>query len=271
MRPRCYPFGVKVALSIAGSDPTGGAGLQADLQVFRALGVHGAGVVTALTVQDTEKVVSVLPAFPNVVLEQLRTLLRDVTPDVVKLGMLATDDVARSVELGLEGLDPALRVPIVVDPVLAASDGTPLLERRAWGKLLDLVGRAALVTPNLPEAQALTGCDVSTREGVEAAAATLVGEIGAAAALVTGGHREGSPDDLLALREGGSTTFHWLAGERVEGGPVHGTGCALASAVAAHLALGAELRDAVHAGRAFVVEGMRRAEARGRRARFLAF
>ena len=112
---------VRVALSIAGSDPTGGGGLQADLQVFRALGVHGAGVVTALTVQDTEKVHEVLPAFPNVVLEQLRVLLRDVQPDAVKLGMLATDDVARSVELGLRELDSARHVPIVIDPVLAAS------------------------------------------------------------------------------------------------------------------------------------------------------
>ena len=262
---------MKVALTIAGSDPTGGAGLQADLQVFRSLGVHGTGVVTALTVQDSEAVVNVLPVFPNVVLEQLRTLLGDVPPDAVKLGMLATDDVARNVELGLEGLDPARRVPIVVDPVLAASDGTSLLERRAWGKLLDLVGRAVLVTPNLPEAEALTGCDVSTREGVEAAAASLVGEIGARAALVTGGHRDGSPDDLLALREGGSTSFHWLPGERIAAGPVHGTGCALASAVTAHLALGAELRDAVGAGRAFVADGLRRAESLGRRARFLGF
>jgi hydroxymethylpyrimidine kinase/phosphomethylpyrimidine kinase len=262
---------MRVALSIAGSDPTGGAGLQADLQVFRALGVHGAGVITALTVQDSAKVVSVLPAFPNVVLEQLRTLLDDVPPDAVKLGMLATDDVARNVELGLEALDAARRVPIVVDPVLAASDGTPLLERRAWGKLLDLVGRATLVTPNLPEAAALTGCDVSTREGAEAAATTLVAEIGARAALVTGGHREGSPDDLLALREGGSTSFHGLPGEQIEAGSVHGTGCALASAVTAHLALGADLRDAVIAARRFVADGLRRAELLGRRARFLGF
>ena len=102
---------MRVALSIAGSDPTGGAGLQADLQVFRTLGVHGAGVVTALTVQDTEKVHEVLPAFPNVVLAQLRVLLRDVQPDAVKLGMLATDDVARSVELGLRELDVPPRHP----------------------------------------------------------------------------------------------------------------------------------------------------------------
>src|SRR5262245_48711546 len=151
---------MRIALSIAGSDPTGGAGLQADLQVFRAFGVHGAGVITALTVQDTAKVHQVLPAFPNVVLAQLRVLLRDLRPDAVKIGMLATDDVARSVELGLRELDGAAgRPPLVIDPVLAASDGTPLLERRAWGVLQDLIGQATIVTPNLSEAGLLTGCD----------------------------------------------------------------------------------------------------------------
>jgi hydroxymethylpyrimidine/phosphomethylpyrimidine kinase len=261
--------GMRVALSIAGSDPTGGAGLQADLQTFRSLGVHGMGVVTALTVQDTVKVHQVLPVFPNVVLDQIRVLLRDVMPDAVKLGMLASDDVARSVELGLRALDPTRRIPVVIDPVLAASDGTPLLERRALGMLQDLVGRAAIVTPNLSEAELLTGCDVSSNEGIEAAAAALVTQLGANAALVKGGHREGPPDDLLALREGGSASFHWLRGERFDGGPVHGTGCALASAIAAHLARGATLRDAVAAARHFVAEGIRRAEARGTRARFL--
>jgi hydroxymethylpyrimidine kinase/phosphomethylpyrimidine kinase len=250
------------ALSIAGSDPTGGAGLQADLQVFRALGVHGMGVVTALTVQDPTRVHEVLPVFPSVVLNQLRVLLRSTQPDAVKVGMLASDDVARSVELGLRELDPARRTPIVVDPVLAASDGTPLLERRAWGTLQDLIGRAHLVTPNLPEAQALTGNDVSTREGVEAAAAQLVTGLGAGAALVKGGHRDGPPDDLLALRSGGSASFHWLAGERIAGTEVHGTGCALASAIAAHLARGAPLRDAIESGRHFVRDAIRNAQSR---------
>jgi len=253
---------VHTALSIAGSDPTGGAGLQADLQVFRALGVHGMGVVTALTVQDTMRVYEVLPVFPSVVLQQLRVLLRDTPPQAVKLGVLASDDVARQVELGLRELDPTRRTPIVVDPVLAASDGTSLLERRAWGTLGDLIARAVLVTPNLAEAEALTGNDVSTREGVEAAAASFVNGMGAGAALVKGGHRDGAPDDLLALREGGSATFHWLPGERLPGADVHGTGCALASAITAHLARGLALREAVERGRVFVRQAIRNAQAR---------
>src|SRR5688572_30070293 len=212
------------------------------------------GVLTALTVQDTARVHEVLPVFPSVVLKQLRTILRSTPPDALKLGMLASDDVARNVELGLRELDPARRTPIVIDPLLAASDGTPLLERRAWGTLQDLIGRAYLVTPNLPEAAALTGVDVSTRTGVEAAAAHLVTGLGARAALVKGGHRDGSPDDLLALREGGSASFEWLSGERVPGEPVHGTGCALSAAIAAHLARGVPLREAVDLARSFVRE-----------------
>jgi hydroxymethylpyrimidine/phosphomethylpyrimidine kinase len=264
---------MRVALSIAGSDPTGGAGLQADLQVFRAFGVHGAGVVTALTVQDTGKVHQVLPAFPNVVLAQLRVLLRDLRPDAVKLGMLATDDVARSVELGLRELDghPQGRPPLVIDPVLAASDGTPLLERRAWGVLQDLIGHATLVTPNLSEAASLSGCDVSTDEGVEAAATALVSHLGAGAALVKGGHREGPPRDLLAVREGGSVSLQWLDAERIDVGPVHGTGCALASAIAASLAKGETLSSAVAHARRFVEAAIRRSAAKGRHARLLDF
>jgi hydroxymethylpyrimidine/phosphomethylpyrimidine kinase len=253
---------MNTALSIAGSDPSGGAGLQADLQVFRAHGVHGMGVVTALTVQDVSRVHEVMPVFPSVVLKQLRAILRAHPPDAVKLGMLASDDVARNVDLGLRDLDPARRTPIVIDPLLAASDGTPLLERRAWGTLQDLIGRAHLVTPNLPEAAALTGVDVSTRTGVEAAGAQLVTGLGARAALVKGGHRDGSPDDLLAVREGGSASFEWLAGERVTGDPVHGTGCALSAAIAAHLARGVPLREAVERARGFVREAIRNAQAR---------
>ena len=263
---------MRVALSIAGSDPTGGAGLQADLQVFRSFGVHGAAVVTALTVQDTARVHRVLPVFPNVVLEQLRVLLADLSPHAVKIGMLATDDVARSVALGLQDLPRGPKAPpIVIDPVLRASDGTRLLEPRARGVLEELIGRAAIVTPNLSEAQEITGCDVSTEEGVQAAGCALVVNLGAGAALVKGGHRDGPPDDLLVVRSGGSASLLWLRGERVEAGNVHGTGCALSSAIAADLARGAELQPAVERARRFVANGLRHAEAAGHRARLLAY
>jgi hydroxymethylpyrimidine/phosphomethylpyrimidine kinase len=264
---------MKIALSIAGSDPTGGAGIQADLQVFRSMGVHGSAVITALTVQDTARVHQVLPVFPSVVLEQLRVLLADLTPDAIKIGALATDDIARNVELGLGQLPPppAPRVPIVIDPVLAASDGTPLLERRGWNALGFLIGRAAIVTPNLEEAAELTDCDTSTEEGTQAAACALVSEFGAEAALVKGGHRDGPPHDLLAMREGGTVSLRWLEGERIGAGSAHGTGCALSSAIAAQLARGATLEDAVETSRRFVAAALRNAAAAGARGRLLSY
>lgn len=261
---------MRIALSIAGSDPTGGAGLPLDLQVFRALGVHGTGVVTALTIQDTKKVHRVLPVFPSVVTDQLRALLADVRPHAIKLGMLASDDVLRAVRLGLEAQgDP--QPPLVVDPVLRASDGTLLLERRAWPGLLELMRGATLVTPNLPEAEALAGRDVSSRHGAEEAARWFVAEVGAGAALVKGGHREGAADDCLAVREGDGVRVLWLPGERLPGPPVHGTGCALSAAITAALATGASLEEAVARGRAFVRAAIARAEAVGAGARLLAF
>jgi hydroxymethylpyrimidine/phosphomethylpyrimidine kinase len=264
---------MRIALSIAGSDPTGGAGLQLDLQVFRSLGVHGAGVVTALTIQDTAKVHQVLPAFPSVVLNQLRRLFEDFVPHAIKIGMLGTDDVLRSVALGLEAIAGRVEAPppIVIDPVLAASDGQPLLERRAWDSLRELVGRAALVTPNLPEVEALTGVDASGEAGMEKAARSLIEKLGARAALVKGGHREGPPHDLLAVTGPGGVTLEWLRGERIAVGRVHGTGCALSSAIAAGLARGDELRAAVARGREFVLAALRRAESVGRGAALLVF
>jgi hydroxymethylpyrimidine/phosphomethylpyrimidine kinase len=156
----------------------------------------------------------------------------------------------------------------VVDPVLAASDGTALLERRAWPTLLSLVRGAALVTPNLPEAAALTGGETETRAGAERAARALVLEHGAEAALVTGGHRAEAPDDLLAWRDGSDVSLRWLPGARIAGGGAHGTGCALSAAVTARLARGETLSAAVEGARAYVAEGLRRAEERGG-ARFL--
>ena len=264
---------MQIALAIAGSDPTGGAGLQLDLQVFRSLGVHGAGVLTALTVQDTAKVHQVLPVFPSVVLNQMRRLLEDFVPDAIKIGMLASDDVLRSVALGLEAVEARGKAlpPIVIDPVLVASDGQPLLERRAWDSLRSLIARATLVTPNLPEAEALTGVDVSEDAGVETAARFFLEQLGAGAALLKGGHRKGSPDDLLALPGPDGIRLEWLRGDRIDAGPVHGTGCALSSAITAGLAQGDDLSGAVSRAREFVAAALRRAEKVGQGAGLLVF
>jgi hydroxymethylpyrimidine/phosphomethylpyrimidine kinase len=220
-----------IALSIAGSDPTGGAGLQLDLQVFALHAVHGMAVPTALTVQATTGVKRCLPVFPNVVREQLAFLLGDLQPHALKLGMLATDDVLLAVADVLE----ASAVPRVIDPVLRASDGTWLLERRAWGNLCErLVRGARLVTPNLDEAELLTG----ERDPQAAADAFLA--LGAEAVLIKGGHADGPPDDLLATAAGST----WLRGTRHPHNP-HGTGCALSAAITARLARAESLEDAV--------------------------
>lgn len=223
------------ALSIAGSDPTGGAGLQLDLQVFALHGVHGMAVPTALTVQATTGVKRSLPVFPGAVREQLAALLADVRPHALKLGMLATDDVLLAVADSLDSRG----IPRVVDPVLRASDGAWLLERRAFGNLCErLIHGAALVTPNRGEAELLTG------ETEPAAAAAAFLAMGAHAVLVKGGHAEGAPDDLLATPQGST----WLRGTRQAQSP-HGTGCALSSAIAARLARGEELGAAVAAAK----------------------
>ena len=259
---------MRCALTIAGSDPTGGAGLQADLQVFAAYGLHGSGVVTALTIQDSTGVRSVMPVFPSVALDQLRVLLADMTPAVIKIGMLASDDVARAVQLALAGL--AETIPIVIDPVLAASDGTPLLERRAWPVLRELMRGAALVTPNLPEAELLADIPISGTGDCERAAKVFLEEFGCKAVLIKGGHRAGPPHDLLAMGDNPSTEMTWLEGERIEVGPVRGTGCALASAIAAGLGLGLDWEKAVASARLFVATRLQGSAALGEGARFLA-
>jgi hydroxymethylpyrimidine/phosphomethylpyrimidine kinase len=250
------PERIPRALSIAGSDPSGGAGLQLDLQVFACHGVHGMAVPTALTVQTTKAVERVLPVFPNALSQQLAALLADLRPDAIKIGMLGTDDIVLQVALLLERDE----IPRIVDPVLQASDGSYLLERRAWPNLLKrLIAGAALVTPNLDEADALTG----TRDPQGAAAQLL--ELGANAVLIKGGHATGPPDDLLAT-PGGS---HWLRGTLQHGDPVHGTGCALSSAITARLARGESLETAVEGAKRFTERAIRHAYPAGSGARLL--
>lgn len=233
-------------LAIAGSDPSGAAGLQLDLQVFALHAVHGMAIPTTLVVQNTQGVRTVLPVFPSVAGDQLGCLLEDLQPDVVKLGALGSDDVAITIGRLLD----TVRAPRVVDPVLLASDGAVLLERRAWGTLMDRIIRGAtLVTPNLHEAEALTG------ERDPERAAERLREAGAAAVLVKGGHASGDPDDFLLDESGG----RWLRGQRRTHEPVRGTGCALSSAIAARIARGEPLADAVPAAKTWLEGAIARA------------
>lgn len=255
------------ALTIAGSDPTGGAGLQADLQVFRAFGVHGAAVPTALTIQDGLRVGQVLPVFPSSLLEMLRTTLDAMRPAAVKIGMLGTDDAVRNTTLALA---PFPDLPVVIDPILLASDGSALLERRAYPALRDLAFGRTLLTPNWPEMETIVGEALPRRRDGESAARRLAADLELDGVLLKGGHLEGDADDLLVLRDAAQElTSEWLPGERIPGEPVHGTGCALSSAITARLALGAPLRSAVVDARRFVRDAIARAQPLPNGARFL--
>jgi hydroxymethylpyrimidine/phosphomethylpyrimidine kinase len=241
-RPRC-------ALTIAGTDSGGGAGVAADLKTFHSLGVHGAMAVTAVTAQDTLGISAVHGVPPALVAEQIARVAADLGVDAAKTGMLGSEEVVRAVAGAVRSLGIG---PLVVDPVLAASTGRPLLDPPALAALVaELLPLAALVTPNLTEAGALLGGSVGSLADMRAAARDLVA-LGAGAALVTGGHLEGDPVDVLY---DGSEPVE-LRGPRIAG-PTHGGGCTVSAAVTAHLARGEPLAGAVQLAKAFVTEAIR--------------
>jgi hydroxymethylpyrimidine/phosphomethylpyrimidine kinase len=242
-----------VVLTVAGSDPSGGAGIQADLKTATALGVYGASVLTAVTVQDTTGVHGVHAVPLEVVEGQLRSVLDDLDVRAAKVGMLGSPALVALVAELLADV-PAL----VVDPVMVSTSGHRLLPQDAEAAVCDLLlPRATLVTPNLPEAAVLTGRPAGS--GAETLAAALL-DLGAAAALVKGGHAGGSSsDDLLVDADGHA----WFRADRVDTPHTHGTGCTLSAAVAAHLATGATLRDAVAGAKTYLHEAL--ASGAGRR------
>ncbi|GBC87439.1 Hydroxymethylpyrimidine/phosphomethylpyrimidine kinase [bacterium HR12] len=246
------------ALTIAGSDSGGGAGIQADLKTFSALGVFGTTAITAVTVQNTLGVTGYEELSPATVAEQVRAVVTDIGVDAAKTGMLASRGIVEAVA----DVVAETRVPnLVVDPVFVSKHGHALLAEDAVEALRTrILPLATLVTPNLPEASGLVGEPVRTPAEMERAARRLV-DLGARAALVKGGHLEGAPgsDDLFFDGE----RLEWLRGERIPTRHTHGTGCVLSSAIAAHLALGLELLEAVRAGKAFVTEAIRHALALG--------
>ncbi len=226
------------ALTIAGSDSGGGAGIQADLKTFSALGVYGLSVVTAVTAQNTVAVTAVHEIPPEVVGAQLEAVLEDIGVDAVKIGMLANAGTIRAVAAGLGALG---NLPVVLDPVMVAKSGDSLLRDDAVEALVELLlPRATLVTPNLPEARRLTGLPVGSEDERERAAAALAAA--GPAVLLKGGHGEG--DRLVdLLHDRGSV--HRFVHRRLDTSSTHGTGCTLSAAIAAGLAAGRPLRDAV--------------------------
>ena len=242
-------------LSIAGSDPSGGAGVQADLKTFSALGCYGMAVVTALTAQNTTGVTRVLPIPPDMVAAQIDAIFSDIAVDAVKIGMLAEPAIAEAVA---ESLRRAGAKNIVLDPVLAATRGAALSEgglpRAIIEHLLPLVD---LITPNLAEAAVLTGTALARGADEMTAQARALVEQGARAALVKGGHLGGEPMDVL-FANGAARMF---SGRRVDTRHAHGTGCALASAIAANLAKGSALGEAVAKAKTWLEQALAAGEA----------
>jgi hydroxymethylpyrimidine/phosphomethylpyrimidine kinase len=237
-----------VALTIAGSDPSGGAGLQADLKTFHQFGVYGMSVVTLLTVQNTEEVSSVDPLDPAYVEKQLRAVLSDIPPQAAKTGALGTPEIIETVARWAARLS----CPLVVDPVMISKHGASLMAEEARQVLAKrLLPGAFLVTPNLPEASVLCGGVVDSPDSMRDAARTIA-ELGPSAVLIKGGHLDGDALDLLYY-EG---RFEEFRAARIDSNHTHGTGCTYSAAIAAKLAQGASLLEAVHAGKRFITRAI---------------
>jgi len=243
-------------LTIAGSDSGGGAGIQADIKTITALGGYAASAITAVTVQDTLGVHAVHPIPPAIIAAQIRAALADIGADAIKTGMLGD---AAAIEAVLEALGDYPDIPLVVDPVMAAKGGAALLGDGALGRLRQLIARAALVTPNAPEAEALTGLAIADTDDLRAAGEALLTS-GVKAVLMKGGHVPGDSVVDLLITAAGETV---LEGPRIVTRHTHGTGCTLASACAVGLAQGLRLEDAVARAWAYTAEAIRQAPGLG--------
>jgi hydroxymethylpyrimidine/phosphomethylpyrimidine kinase len=239
----------KVVLTIAGSDCSGGAGIQADLKTMLAHGVYGMSVITALTAQNTVGVRGIMEVTPEFLEMQLDAVFEDIIPDAVKIGMLGTGELITVVA---EKLQQYQGKNVVIDPVMISTSGTALLEEAAVERLeKELFPQATLLTPNLPEAEKLTGCKLTAVNEIEQAARVLEERYGSAV-LIKGGHRESGADDLLCH----SGKLCWISGKRVDNPNTHGTGCTLSSAIASNLARGFELEEAVRAAKQYLTRAL---------------
>jgi hydroxymethylpyrimidine/phosphomethylpyrimidine kinase len=237
-------------LTIAGSDPSGGAGIQADLKTFHQFGVYGEAVITLLTVQNTIGVRRVECLAPDLVAQQIQAVLEDIPPDAIKLGALGNVAIIEAVAAALANST----APLVIDPVMVAKHGAPLMDTDAIASFKRLLlPLAFLITPNLPEALALTG------EDDPKAAALALAQNGARAALIKGGHAVGNrSDDLLLYND-----WTEFPQERIETRHTHGTGCTLSAAITAELAKGTELTEAITRAKIFVTRAIQTAPGLG--------
>lgn len=247
---------MKHLLTIAGSDCSGGAGIQADLKSFAAQGTYGMSVITAVTAQNTQDVRAIENVAPEVIEKQIDAVFEDIRVDGVKIGMLSCVETIDAVTKGLQKYQPRL---VVLDPVMVAKSGAMLLQPQACADLIKkLLPLTTVVTPNIPEAEVITGMKIENKgEMLKAAKAILA--LGPQYVLLKGGHFDGSPDDLLL----GKDVEQWYLGERIDTPNTHGTGCSLSSSLAALLAKGVPVVEAVQLAKDYVTLGIKNALAIG--------
>ncbi|MEM2995568.1 MAG: bifunctional hydroxymethylpyrimidine kinase/phosphomethylpyrimidine kinase [Candidatus Bathyarchaeia archaeon] len=248
---------IPVALTIAGSDSGGGAGVQADIKTFAALGVHGAAAITAITAQNTLSVEAIQPLNPEIVRAQIRAVAEDIGVNAGKTGMLYTAEIVRAVaeEVSLYGF------PLVVDPVMVAKAGSPLLEAEAMNTLKNfLLPKATVVTPNMFEAEKLANMEIKSLEDAETAA-KKISELGVKAVVVKGGHFEGAEAVDILYYEGKIKRF---SASRLTAKTTHGTGCVFSAAITAQIAKGDDIPTAVEKAKNFVVSAIKHGFAVGK-------
>ena len=249
---------MRTALTIAGSDSGAGAGIQADLKTFAAHGVYGTSAITAVTAQNSLGVTMVEALSADLVSAQIEAVVSDFGAHAAKTGMLANAAIVEAVAAAVRDLDIPL---LVVDPVMIAKSGDQLLDDEALAAMkAELIELAFLVTPNIPEAEALTGVDIRTDEDRREAARRVIA-LGATAVVIKGGHWPSDHISDLLLSDGEFVEFRQ---ERVPGRHTHGTGCTFAAAITAHLALGHSLRDAIPRVQRYVADAIRHAPDLGR-------
>ncbi len=236
---------MRCALTIAGSDSSGGAGIQADIKTMMANGVFAMSAVTALTAQNTTGVTAIMNATPDFLGQQIDAVFSDIRPDAVKIGMVSETGLIEVIAAKLDQWKPDY---VVMDPVMVATSGARLISEDAVDALQRLLlPRATVITPNRPEAEVLWGQGIGTEKDMEAAA-RAIGERLGCAVLVKGGHSLADASDVL-FRDGG---FHWYRGRRIDNPNTHGTGCTLSSAIAANLAKGFDLDESVQRAKDYI-------------------
>ncbi len=248
---------MKHVLSIAGTDPSGGAGAAADCKTFCAHGCFALNVITAVVSQNTQGVRGYMDVTPDLIADQIDAVFEDIDVDAVKIGMVSVPETIRVIADKLKQYTPRF---VVIDPVMVATSGHRLLVPEAEQTLRDiLLPLADVLTPNIPEAEVLTGKEIHSLADMEAAGREIAA-MGAKAVLVKGGHRVEDATDLLF----DGTDVHYFKGQRVESTSTHGTGCSLSSAIASNLANGMQLSDAVAAAKHYVFTGIAHAEPIGK-------